>query len=121
MIFLICLLCHKPIRNKITWRTLFIPKKKIICDQCFFKYPVKISLSTFPLGKREALWYSLLDGTFDISPLAFSYELGELFSFVLSHHQGIVIYFDKLDYNFVEKEKLLEYISEEIIFITLFS
>lgn len=108
------------IKNKITWNTLFTPKKKIICDECFFKYPLNITYSTFPFSSTQVKLYSLFDTTYDIDSFAFAYEMGKLFSFIFKNENGTLIFMNKLDYNFVENCQIDKYIAENLVFITYF-
>lgn len=116
-----CYLCHKSIVNKITWRTLFTPRKKLICDRCFFRYPISITNQSIPLNKNNASWISLFPTKYHFDPIAFSFEMGRLFQTIIKGFDGIIIYFDELDYQFVEEYLDMFDFDERIVIVTFFS
>ncbi len=116
-----CLLCSNNIYSKVTWKRLFTSPKKLICDDCFFKYPIKVTYQEFPLDERMASWYSLFNRKYKFSQLPFAFELGKLFSFVLNREPGIILYFDEFEYESLDTFSMLEKFDERLIFITLFA
>ena len=94
---------------------------KLICDKCFFKYPPNIERILIKIKYGYAIWYTLFVSKYDIDPVAFAFELGKLFEFVLTHEEGSIIFFENFDYDFVENPYILDSIDERVIFISIYS
>ena len=86
--------------EKRTISTLLKKSKYIICDNCYLKYHINISVASIPLNRFELYIYSLFDKNYRINPLAYSYEYSRLFNYVYYNDKDSLIFsFDKLRLN----------------------
>lgn len=116
-----CNCCQKKMKDKITWRNLFRERILTICDECFFKYPIKITESVFPLGPKEATWVSLFDTFYSFSSICFAFELGRLFKMFIQRRNTVIIYMDLMDYKVITLLEQMSNYQETTIIITLFA
>lgn len=114
-----CLICNKEFTINITWGNLFREKNYDVCDNCFKRYPIKPNYQLIPLKNKAIHWFSLFDQKYSFSSIAFVKELSKLFSYVLKAN-GIILYYDYVDGDTLDKIIELEEFGLDIYLVTCF-
>ena len=122
--FVKCMICNKQIITKVTWENLFREKNYLVCTNCFYKYPIKMTYQAIPINNGFLDVFSLFDRKYHFNPNAFLLELSELFRYVSKKYdlnENILFYYDDFE-DVIEKIDELEQVSmvAKVVIITTF-
>ncbi len=118
-----CLNCKENFIIKRRVDTLFKKEKYYICDKCFKKFPIKLSIDTIPITDRMIEIYSIFEKQYFINYDAFIIEYSKIFEYLYHKRKYFIIIFDyiKITENFIKQIEIFSTIlAENVVILTFF-
>ncbi len=95
---MLCEVCRKRVSTSKNIFNLFLPETHHICEFCYQRYPLLMTLEVFPIEEGILIQHLLSRRYYPVKPIAYMSFLKPYYMDFLKHHQGkILIIFDILD------------------------
>lgn len=86
-----CIICKKNFNFKKTFKNFLDNDNEQVCDDCYNKYPIKISFDVLPVNQHMVHIFSLFPKKYRVPEQAFIKEYSRLFDYVYQKNNKEVI------------------------------